>query len=44
MDGWSIGNAEPVSLCDCHLQCQVGEMRGNGEVDVSLRPHEHIWF
>lgn len=34
MDG--AGNVVPLSLCDHHLQHQVGEMRSNGEMDVSL--------
>lgn len=37
--------AMPISLCDCHLQCQVGEMTGNGgAVFHHLRPHEHMQF
>jgi len=36
MAEWRTGDAAPVSLCDSQLRCQVGEMRGNGESDVSL--------
>lgn len=42
----SAGNAVPGSLCDCHLQCRVGEMGSNGEVGVSLvkTPRTHHSF
>lgn len=35
-DEWRTGEAARVSLCDSHLQRQVGERRSNGELDVSL--------
>lgn len=40
------GNAVPGSLCDCHLQCRVGEMGSNGDLGVSLvkTPRTHHSF